>query len=188
MKTDINPESLFKHISKDKLPPVDSWDPPFCGEIDICIHRDGQWSYNNSPISRIALVKLFARVLKREGNNYFLVTPVEKVQIRVEAEPFLTVDFELKKQNHQTIAFKTNLDEVVIADENHPIKVSTDKEGQPYPIIVIRKNLHALISRSDFYQLVELATIKKMSDPHSGIISSVCTIESDGCTFILGEY
>ena len=72
----INPTSLFNNLTEQKLPPVESWDPPFCGDINICIHKDGQWSFEGSVFSRIALVKLFAKVLKKEGGEYFLVTPV----------------------------------------------------------------------------------------------------------------
>jgi len=187
MKTTINPDNLFKHISDDKLPPIESWDPPFCGKIDICIHRDGHWSYNNSPFTRMSLVKLFAKVLKKEQENYFLVTPVEKVQIKVEAEPFITVNME-KSTSEQKIAFKTNLDDVVIAGKEHPIKVITDQNGQPYPTILIRNNLHALISRSDFYDLVELASTKTINSECSDPTTSICFVESNGISFVLGEY
>jgi hypothetical protein len=79
----INPDSLFNNLSEHKLAPIENWNPVYCGEIDICIHRNGSWSYNGSIINRIALVKLFARVIKRESNDYFLVTPVEKVKNKV---------------------------------------------------------------------------------------------------------
>ncbi len=188
MKYDINPDSLFKHISDNKLPPVDSWDPTFCGKIAIHIDRNGQWNYNNSPFTRTPLVKLFAKVLKREQDDYFLVTPVEKVQITVALEPFITVSMEKKNSGHPEIAFKTNLDEIVIAGKEHPIKVIIDDNGQPYPTILIRNNLHALISRSDFYDLVELATSETIADSKSDSVTTVCSIESNGTTFVLGEY
>jgi len=182
MKDNINPNSLFSNITDKKFPPIEQWDPPFCGEIDICIHRDGHWSYNGSAFTRLPLVKLFASVLKREEDNYFLLTPVEKVQIKVETEAFITIALEQKKATPSTIAFKTNLDEIVIADAKHPIKVITDSSGQPYPTILIRDNLYALISRSDFYQLVDLA----LSEEVNG--KMICSIESSGCKFILGDY
>lgn len=187
MKVSVNPDSLFNNIRDQKYPPIEQWDPPFCGDIDICIHRDGSWSYNNSPFTRTSLVKLFARVLKREGNDYFLLTPVEKVKIKVEAEPFITVAVEQNTAGPMTLAFRTSLDETVIADKEHPITVINDSNGRPYPTIHIRNNLHALISRSDFYQLVELASSE--TDTSSEIAgASVCTIESSGCKFILGKY
>ena len=182
----INPNSLFNSINQQKLPPVDSWNPPYCGEIDICIHADGQWSYNGSIITRDRLVKLFSRVLKREGTNYFLVTPVEKVKITVEAEPFITVALEQKKSRPTTLAFKTNLDQVVIADKNHPITVVDDENGLPYPTLGIRSNLCALISRSDFYQLVDLATTEFTDSSNHEKHS--CFVESNGCKFSLGVF
>ena len=103
MKDNINPNSLFNSVSGQNFPPVDSWNPPYCGEINICIHSNGVWSYNNSPFTRIALVKLFSKILKREANDYFLVTPVEKVKITVEAEPFITIDLEHKATSPATI-------------------------------------------------------------------------------------
>lgn len=182
MNNNINPDGLFQNIKDINFPPVEMWNPPYCGKIDICIHKDGHWSYNNTDFARPSLVKMFSRVLKRENNNYYLVTPVEKVQITVEAEPFLTVDVEQKKGKSTTFVFKTNFDEIVVAGKNHPIKVVTDQQGQPYPTILIRNNLHALISRSDFYKLVDLASTEYKNH------NSVCYIESAGCKFILGEY
>jgi len=187
MKDTINPNSLFSNITKQKIPPIESWDPPFCGDIDISIKRDGQWYYNGSAISRMPLVKLFARVLKREEDQYFLVTPVEKVRIKVELHPFLTVAVEQKQSNPCVLAFRTNLDEIIVADENHSITVTTDDKGDPVPILHVRNNLHALISRSDFYQLVELATSEPDMDPaHKG--GTICSIHSNNCKFILGKY
>ncbi|PCJ47657.1 MAG: proteophosphoglycan precursor [Gammaproteobacteria bacterium] len=186
MNTKINPNGLFHNLSNKSLPPVESWNPPFCGDIDICIHRDGQWSYNNSIFTRLSLVKLFARVLKRENNRYFLVTPIEKVRIKVEAEPFITKNIERKYSSPQQLAFITTLDDIVIADKEHPIQV-IEKNGFPYPTIHLRNNLHALICRSDFYRLVELADTENNPDIKSQD-SSICSIMSNGCKFILGKY
>ena len=111
----IDPTSLFNNLTEQKLPPIESWDPPFCGDINISINRDGQWSYEDSPFTRLPLVKLFAKVLKKEGNDYYLVTPVEKVRITVEAEPFITKSLELNNQLHPEIAFMTTLEAVVIS-------------------------------------------------------------------------
>ena len=185
MKDIINPESLFSSITQDKLPPIETWDPPYCGEIDICIHADSRWSYNGSIINRISLVKLFARVLKREDDDYFLVTPIEKVKIQVETEPFITIALEQQMSKPVSLAFKTNLGQVVIAGKDHPIKVK-DVAGTPYPTVHVRNNLHALISRSDFYQLVELASTE--STRCDGRQRKTCYVVSGGCKFILGDY
>ena len=181
MKDTINPNSLFLNIN-DPSAPVDDWDPPYCGEIDICIHRDGRWSYNGSIFSRPALVKMFSRVLKRENNDYYLVTPVEKVKITVEAEPFITILVEHNSKTAESYAFKTNMEETVIAGSEHPIIITEDQSGQPYPTILIRKNLHALISRSDFYQLVDWSTSEIYNDKNRSFIIS------NNHKFILGEY
>ncbi|MFT5452162.1 MAG: hypothetical protein ACI9N9_001650 [Enterobacterales bacterium] len=182
----IDPTSLFNNLTDQKLPPIESWDPPFCGDINISINRDGQWSYEGSVFTRLPLVKLFAKVLKKEGNDYYLVTPVEKVRITVEAEPFITKNLELNNTDNPEIAFMTTLDDIVIADKEHPIKV-IEKNGFPYPTILIRNNLHALISRSDFYQLVEISTSVPTSNDGNSALSN-CIVKSRGCSFSLGQY
>ncbi|MFT5520179.1 MAG: hypothetical protein ACI9IA_000769 [Enterobacterales bacterium] len=182
----IDPRSLFSNLTEQKLPPIESWDPPFCGDINICINKDGQWSYEGSVFTRLPLVKLFAKVLKKEGNDYFLVTPVEKVRITVEAEPFITKSLELKNSRIPEIAFMTTLDDIVIADKEHPIQV-IEKNGFPYPTILIRNNLHALISRSDFYQLVEISTSEPILNNGNSLFSN-CIVKSRDCSFSLGQY
>lgn len=184
MKDNISPNSLFNNVNGFDLPDVNLWDPPYCGEIDICIHRDGHWSYNNSPLSRAALVKLFSNVLKREVDDYFLVTPVEKVKISVEAEVFTTVNV-FNDHQLKSLSFQTNLGDLVVASKDHPIIVTDDTSGSPYPILHVRNNLFALISRSDFYQLVEWSTIV-IDEPNSTLTHSY--IESNGCRFKLGSY
>lgn len=180
--TTINPNSLFQNLNQQGFPPVDLWDPPYCGEIDICIHKNGSWSYQGSEFKRQRLVKLFSKVLKREGDDYFLVTPVEKVKIQVEAEPFITTRVEQSFNKEPAIAFNTNLDETVLAGPEHLITVIENANKEPYPTIHIRNNLHALISRSDFYQLVEWSdTIE-----HNG--KTICTVHSLGKDFVLGKY
>src|SRR3989440_9996913 len=98
-----------------RLPPVHLWKPPFCGDLDMRIAADGTWHYLKTPIGRPALVKLFASVLKREGERYFLVTPVEKCGIVVEDAPFLAVELEVEEGRHgQTLCFRTNVDDWVV--------------------------------------------------------------------------
>ena len=188
MKDNISPNSLFNNINGEDLPDVHLWDPPYCGEIDIRIHRNGQWSYNNSLFTRSSLVKLFSKVLKREADEYFLVTPVEKVKIVVDAEVFTTINVQqsVEPDNQQTIlTFQTNLDEYIVVNKKHPVIVTEDKNGHPYPILHVRNNLFALISRSDFYQLVEWSI--NIADNSAQPLTD-CYIESSGCNFKIGSY
>lgn len=138
--------------------PVHLWDPPFCGDLDMRIARDGTWFYLGTPIGRIELVKLFSSILKREGDDYFLVTPVEKVGITVEDAPFVAVDFDASGQGRdQSLRFRTNVDEHVTASAQNPIRVTRDADtGEPAPYVLVRTNLEALIDRKSFYRLVEL--------------------------------
>lgn len=154
-----NAESLVSSINASKtrgLPPVHLWNPPFCGDLDMRIARDGTWFYLGTPIGRPALVKLFASVLKREGDKYFLVTPVEKVGIRVDDAPFLAVDFDTSG-TEQTLTFVTKTDDIVVAGPDRPIRVERDPEtGEPSPYVLVRNDLWALIDRKSFYRLVDL--------------------------------
>jgi hypothetical protein len=130
-----------------------------CGEFDIRIARDGTWFYHGSPIGRKPLVKLFATVLRRQPNGEFwLITPAEKGRIRVEDAPFVAVELTVSGSGHdQELSFRTNLDEIVIAGADHPIRVVTARASkEPRPYIEVRNGLEALINRSVFYQLVDL--------------------------------
>jgi len=142
------------------LAPVHLWNPPFCGDIDMRIARDGTWFYEGTPIGRPALVKLFANILKLEGGKYFLVTPVEKVGITVDDAPFIAVDFHVEGAGRgQELVFTTNLGDEAQAGILHPIRVERDAAtGEPAPYIMIRAGLEALIDRKSFYRLVELGT------------------------------
>ena len=135
-------------------PPVHLWNPPFCGDIDMRIARDGTWFYLGTPIGRIELVRLFAGIIKREADAYFLVTPVEKVGITVDDAPFVAVDFDATPAG---LEFVTNVGDRVLAGPDHVIRVTRDAAtGEPRPYIHIRANLEALIDRKSFYRLVEI--------------------------------
>ena len=138
-------------------PPVHLWNPPFCGDLDMEIRRDGTWFYLGTPIGRPALVKLFSSILRRDGDDYFLVTPVEKVGIRVEDAPFVAVDAEVAgKGAAQDLTFTTHVGDTVTAGPDHPIRVERNAEtGEPSPYVHVRANLEALIDRKTFYRLVE---------------------------------
>ena len=140
--------------------PVHLWNPPFCGDLDIRIARDGTWFYLGTPIGRPELVRLFASILKREGDAFFLVTPVEKVGIRVDDAPFVAVDFEaVGEGREQLLTFETNLGDLAEAGAEHPLRFVRDPEsGEPSPYVMVRAGLEALIDRKSFYRLVELGT------------------------------
>jgi hypothetical protein len=139
-------------------PPVHLWNPPYCGEIDIEIRRDGTWFYLGTPIGREALVRLFASILKREGDRYFLVTPVEKVGIRVADAPFVAVDVEAEGEGaDRRLVFLTNVGDRVAAGPEHAIRVVRDPAtGEPAPYLHVRRGLEARIDRKTFYRLVDL--------------------------------
>lgn len=138
--------------------PVHLWNPPYCGDLDIRIGRDGLWWYLGTPIGRMELVRLFASVLKLEDGKYFLVTPVEKIGITVDDAPFVAVDFEVADPGPaQTITFQTNLDEFSVAGPDNPIRVMRDPAtGEPSPYIHIRSGLEALIDRKSYYRMVDI--------------------------------
>ena len=138
--------------------PVHLWDPPFCGDLDIRIARDGMWWYLGTPIGRKELVNLFASVLKLEDGRYYLVTPVEKIGITVDDAPFVAVDFEVAEAGPtQTITFETNVGEFSVAGPDNPIRVVRDPDtGEPSPYVHIRSGLEALIDRKSYYRLVEI--------------------------------
>lgn len=138
----------------------ETWNPPFCGDIDMRIARDGTWFYLGTPIGRLPLVKLFARVLRRdEDGKYLLVTPVEKVGIKVDDAPFAAVECRVAGAGRdQVLTFRTNVDDEVEAGAGHPIRVATDPATlEPAPYVHVRGGLEALIVRAVFYDLVEMA-------------------------------
>jgi len=136
-----------------KIPPVELWDPPFCGDIDLVIKSDGSWFYNGTIFKRLSLVKLFASVLKKEEDNYFLVTPVEKVGIVVEDAPFLITQWQWLDEQKTTMQVSSNLDDSFILNAQHPLEISNG--GSLY--ITVRRNLPAKVHRNVYYQWVDLA-------------------------------
>lgn len=151
---------LFAQVPKSKgLPPVHLWNPAFCGDIDMRIARDGTWFYQGTPIGRKPMVRLFSTILRRDGDDYVLVTPVEKVGIKVDDAPFVAVRLDVQGEGErQVLRFTTNVEDEVEAGPEHPLRVVIDPRTQePSPYVHLRANLEALINRNVFYQLVELA-------------------------------
>lgn len=140
--------------------PVHLWDPPFCGDLDMRIARDGTWFYLGTPIGRMELVKLFSSIIRRDGDDYFLVTPVEKVGITVDDAPFVAVDFQVQNPGpDQVLTFTTNVDDTALAGPDNPIRVIRQPDtDEPSPYVLIRHNLWALIDRKSFYRLVDIGT------------------------------
>ncbi len=153
-----NLAAAAKAAGKRGLPPVHLWNPEFCGDLDMRIARDGTWFYLGTPIGRKEMVRLFSTILRRDGDDYFLVTPVEKVGITVEDAPFVAVDFEPSGDGRdQVLTFETNVGDAVVAGPDNPIRVVRDHEtGEPSPYVLVRRNLEALIDRKSFYRLVEI--------------------------------
>lgn len=166
--------SIFSELSKldeDTFPPVDDWNPPLCENVSMKIDRQGKWYFMNSPIGRERMVKLFSRVLRLDKDEYFLVTPVEKIKIEVEDKPFVIVDFEITvNKGNQVISFKTNTEEVFDVNSEHPIRIELKHSTQePAPYVLVRKNLEGLISRNIYYKLIDIC--EKVGDSY-GIYSS----------------
>jgi hypothetical protein len=139
-------------------PPVERWNPPDCGDIDMRIAADGTWFYMGTPIGRPALVKLFASVLRRDGDRYVLVTPVERVGIQVEDAPFMAVEMAVTGEGaNRRIALRTNVDDLVEVNSEHPLRFVTAEDGALTPYIHVRRGLWAKVSRALMYDLVELA-------------------------------
>lgn len=166
------------------LPPVEKWNPPLSGDIDIVIARDGKWYHEGSVFEREKLVQLFASILIKEGDEYFLVTPVEKWRIRVEDLPFVATQVErLMVKGEQVLKFTTNTGDQILAGEQHPIIVEQDENTkEPKPRINVRRNLDARIHRNVFYQLVE------WGEEISTEKGRKLVIKSNKKTYVLGEY
>jgi hypothetical protein len=139
------------------LPPVHLWNPPFCGDLDMRIASDGTWFYMGTPIGRPALVRLFSTILKREGDKHFLVTPVEKVGIRVDDAPFLAVEMQkdIDKQA-RLLRFRTNVDDWVTCDGAHRLRFEAASDGGLTPYLHVRSELWAKVTRALYYDLVDM--------------------------------
>lgn len=171
-------QTLLDAAQDRSLPPVERWNPPRQGGIDIRIAANGDWYHDGVPIRRFAIARLFATILRVEDGVYFLVTPVEKLRIRVDDAPFVATDMETDGAGRgRRILFATNVGDAVLADAEHPIVVE-DRAGAPRPYVAVRRGLRALIARSVFYRLADLA--REGSDGEFGVWSS-------GTRFVLGR-
>jgi hypothetical protein len=166
-----------------KLPPVERWHPAHCGEIDIRIARDGTWFHQGTPVGRRELVRLFSTILRKENDGYYLVTPAEKMRIVVDDAPFLAVLLDLRGTGRdRQLIFTTNVGDEITAAAEHRIRVaSAEHTNEPSPYIHVRGGMEARISRTVFYQLVELAV------PGEGEFAGQLGVWSDGAFFPLGQ-
>jgi len=141
------------------LPPVERWNPAHCGDIDIRIARDGTWFHQGTPIGRKELVRLFSTILRKDGNDYVLVTPAEKMRIKVEDAPFLAVLVDVQGEGReQLLTFTTNVGDQALAGAGHPIRVEIDPvTEEPAPYVHVRGGLEAKIARPVYYELANLA-------------------------------
>jgi uncharacterized protein len=192
----LDMEAILKAVQGQKYPPVERWEPDFCGEIDIRIARDGTWYYMGTPIGRKEMVRLFSSVLRRDADDcYYLVTPVEKMKITVDDAPLLAIELEVAgKDKNQLLKFRTLSDDLVIAGADHAIRVEVDeKTGEPTPYIHVRGRLEALINRPVFYELVNLAVAAPAptpipdQEPAEGASDDTIGIYSDGVFFPIGS-
>ncbi|OJU28876.1 MAG: hypothetical protein BGN91_02170 [Nitrobacter sp. 62-13] len=139
------------------LPPVHLWNPPFCGDLDMRIASDGTWFYMATPIGRPALVRLFSTILKREDGKHFLVTPVEKVGIRVDDAPFVAVEMlEDRDENGSLLRFRTNVGDWVPCDSGHRLRFEPSEGGGLKPYLHVRAGLWAKVTRALYYDLVDM--------------------------------
>jgi uncharacterized protein len=156
------------------LPPVHLWNPPFCGDLDMRIASDGTWFYMGTPIGRPALVRLFSTILKREGGKHFLVTPVEKVGIRVDDAPFLAVEMLKEKDSRgRVLRFRTNVDDWVACDSSHRLRFEAAADGGLTPYLHVRADLWAKVTRALYYDLVDLGEERQVDGQDMfGVMSS----------------
>ncbi|NQZ81660.1 MAG: DUF1285 domain-containing protein [Colwellia sp.] len=147
----------LKKEEGESLPPIESWNPPYCGEMDLQVKANGDWFHGGTIFKRLSLVKLFASVLLREvdeeRDEYFLVTPVEKVKITVEDAPFVLTQWSWQDDKKSVMKVSTNLDDEFVLDGSHPLMIN--ENGELY--VIVRRNLLAKVHRNIYYQWVELA-------------------------------
>ncbi|PTQ13013.1 hypothetical protein CLG96_02390 [Sphingomonas oleivorans] len=149
---------IAKLAEEQKLPPVESWNPAYCGESAMRIARDGTWYHEGAPIGRPAMVRLFSTILRREPDGSFvLVTPVEKLGIQVEDAPFVAVELRSEGEGAaRRLAFRLNTGDLVLAGPDHPLRFERREDGA-YPYLAVRRGLDALIARPVYYELANLA-------------------------------
>lgn len=164
--TGLSLAEIVRMAEERKLPPVDKWDPSHCGHSGMRIARDGAWFHDGAPIGRMAMVRLFSTILRREPDGRFvLVTPVEKLDIDVEDAPFTAVEAKSEGEGaRRSLAFRLNTGDLVVAGPDHPLRVELRSDG-PHPYVQVRAGLDARIVRPVYYELAELALAEGAHPP-----------------------
>ena len=148
--------SLQQQLQQNNLPPVESWNPPFCGDLPLHISSNGDWYYQQSKIERLGLVKLFASVLLRQNGEYFLQTPAEKVRITVEDAPFVVTAYQWQTtDNGPALCLSTNLQHQLLVSRQYPLLLRPDPQQQLLPYLLMWRGLQAKLHRNVYYQLAE---------------------------------
>ncbi|MXZ80588.1 MAG: DUF1285 domain-containing protein [Gammaproteobacteria bacterium] len=160
MEAEAKPDSLFEQLEPLRRWPIHQWSPAQTDDIGLYIDRSGKWYYRGSEIARRRMVKLFASLLRMEDAEYFLITPKIRYRVRVEECPFLAVDIQTEGQGDGLcIHFRTNMDDVVRVDREHPLTVELNPEaGTVLPTVLVRNGLRAKLTRAVYYSLAELAS------------------------------
>ncbi|OIN05603.1 DUF1285 domain-containing protein [Oceanisphaera psychrotolerans] len=166
------------------IPPLDKWNPEFCGDMDMRIARDGTWFHEGSPIKRKAMVKMFSRILWQENGAYFLKTPVEKVGILVDDLPFLLIGLEVVEGEYGSeLHFTSSTDDNIVAGPDHALVVTENSTtGEPEPSLEIRFGMFGRLHRNVFYQLVELGMAEPCAEGGEELV-----VYSRGKRFSLGR-
>lgn len=166
------------------IPPLERWDPDYCGDMDLRIARDGTWYHEGRPIERPAMVKMFSRILWQEEGTYFLKTPVEKVGIQVEDLPFLFVGLEvLEGEQGAELQFRSTTDDLIVAGPEHALVVKENAEtGEPRPELAVRFGMRGRLHRNLFYQLAEMGQVEPCAQGGEELV-----VYSRGVRFSLGR-
>ena len=179
---DIN--ALQKQISESSeantqgLPPVDKWNPAFCGNMNLIIKRSGEWWHEGTPFTRAKLVKLLSSVIKKEGKHYFLVTPVEKIGIQVEDVPFVIIDANVV---NGLVQVSTQTGDCVSLSEQHPVELR-EYDGNLLPYCCIRRNLWARVHQNVLYRWVDAANVEEYDN------ETILSLDSGDYSFIVGRF
>lgn len=170
---------LQAHIAERRLPPVEKWNPPYCGHSGMRIARDGTWYHEGRPIGRPAMVRLFSTILRREPDgSHVLVTPVEKLGIEVDSTAFRAVDMTMEgSEEERRIALALDSGDAVVVGRDHPLRLVEGEHG-PSPRVLVRHGLEAELSRAIYYDLAEIALVEGADPPG---------VWSNGCFFPLVE-